>query len=83
MVSNWEPAHTVVEDAISGAKIAPCLSALVVPRLPLCLRQGVGDGDGLDHSQLALLWYWLNLLFYEWARLCLRFRAFHQKVLFL
>ena len=25
LVSNWEPAHNLVEDAISGAEIAPCL----------------------------------------------------------
>ena len=37
LVSNWEPAHNLVEDAISGAKIAPCLPALAVTSLPLCL----------------------------------------------
>ena len=35
--SNWEPAHNLVEDAISGAEIAPCLLALAVTSLPLCL----------------------------------------------
>ena len=25
LVSNWEPAHSLVEDAVSGANIAPCL----------------------------------------------------------
>ena len=41
-VSNWEPAHSLVEDAISGAQIAPCLLALAVVSLPLCLRWGMG-----------------------------------------
>ena len=37
LVSNWEPAHSLVEDAISGAEIAPCLLALAVAHLLLCL----------------------------------------------
>ena len=42
MVSNWDPAHSLVEYAISGAEIAaaPCLLALAVACLPLCLRWG-------------------------------------------
>ena len=43
LVSNWGPAHSLVEDAISGAEIAPLPPALVVARLPLCLRQGMGQ----------------------------------------
>ena len=74
LVSNWEPAHRLVEDAISGAKIAPYVPALAVACLPLCLWWG----DGPVPSQLALLWYSLNPLFCEWARLCLR--AFCRKV---
>ena len=35
LVSNWEPASSLVEDAISGAKIAPHRPALAVARLPL------------------------------------------------
>ena len=62
LVSNWEPAHSLVEDAISGAEIAPCLLALAVTCLPLCLRWG----EGSVHSQLALLWYSHNPLFCEW-----------------
>ena len=50
LVSNWEPAHSLVEVAISGAEISPCLLALAVACLPLCLWQG----DGLVCSQLAL-----------------------------
>ena len=30
LVSNWEPAHSLVEDAISGAEIASHLPALDV-----------------------------------------------------
>ena len=60
LVSNWEPAHNLVEDAVSGAEIAPCFPALAGARLPLCLWRG----DGPVHSQLALLWYLLNSL---WA----------------
>ena len=37
-ISNWKPAHSLVEDAVSGAKIASCLPALIVACLPLCLR---------------------------------------------
>ena len=73
LVSNWEPAPNLVEDAISGAEIAPWLPA--VTRLPLCLWWG----DGLVHSRLALLWYSLNLLFCEQARLCLRIEIFVGK----
>ena len=42
LVSNWEPARSLVEDAISGAEFAPCLPALAGTRLPPCLQQGVG-----------------------------------------
>ena len=58
LVSNWEPAHNLVEDAVSGAEIAPCFPALAGALLPLCLWRG----DGPVHSQLALLWYLLNSL---------------------
>ena len=37
LVSNWEPAHSLVEDAVSGAEIAPYVQALAVACLPLCL----------------------------------------------
>ena len=75
LVNNWEPAHSLVVDAVSGAEISPRLLALAAPRLPLCLQRG----EDPVHSQLALLWYSLNPLFCEWARLCLR--AFCRKVL--
>ena len=51
LVSNWELAHSLVEDALSGAKMAPCLPALAVTPLPLCHRWG----EGLVHSWLTLL----------------------------
>ena len=75
LVSNWKPAHRLVEDAISGAKIAPCFLALAVTRLPLCLWWG----NGLLCSWLALLWYLLSPLFCEQARLCLRLERFMGK----
>ena len=39
--SNWEPAHSLVEDAVSGTEIVavPCLLTLAVISLHLC-RQG-------------------------------------------
>ena len=61
LVSNWEPAPSLVEDAISGAKIASHLLALAVACLPLFLWRG----EGLVSNQLALLWYSLNPLFCE------------------
>ena len=70
VVSSWEPSHSLVDDAISGAEIAaaPCLPALVITSLPLCLH--VGRGRYAD--RLALLCYSLNPLFCEWARLHVR-----------
>ena len=72
LVSNSEPAHNLVEDAISGAKIAPCLLVLAVA----CLPHFFWWGDGPVYSWLALLWYSLNPLFCEWTRLCLRLELF-------
>ena len=53
VISNSEPAHSLVEDAISGAEIAAasCLPALAVACLPVCLQQG-----GV-YMQPVLLWY--------------------------
>ena len=42
VVSSWEPACSLVEDAISGAEIAPRFLALAVARLPVCLLAGWG-----------------------------------------
>ena len=37
LVSNWEPAGSLVEGTVSEAEIPPRLLALAVTRLPLCL----------------------------------------------
>ena len=44
VVGNWETAHSWVGDAVSGAEIAaaPCLLALAVEKLSLCLPAGEG-----------------------------------------
>ena len=76
MVSNWEPAHSLVEDAVSGPEISSHLLALAVTHLPFYY---VWRGDGPGHSQLAFLWYLLNPLFCEPARLCLRLELFVGK----
>ena len=60
---------------VSGAEIAPCLQALAVPRLPLCLQWGKGP----VYSHLALLWYLLNPFLCEQARLRLRLEFFMGK----
>ena len=62
LVSNWETAHSLMEDAMSGAEIAPCLLALAVPFASL-----PPAGDGPVCCWLALLWYSLSPLFCEWA----------------
>ena len=41
LVSNWEPACSLVEDAVSGAEFAPRLPVLAVAHLPLCLWWGM------------------------------------------
>ena len=55
LVSNWEPAHSLVEDAISGAEIviALCLLALAVAHLPLCLQ--LGEGASLQPASSPLV----------------------------
>ena len=66
MVSNWEPAHSLEEDAVSEAKIAetPSFPALAVALLPLCLQ----GGQALYGSWLALLWYSFSPFFCEHAK---------------
>ena len=66
VVCNWEPAPSLVEDAISGAKIAPRLPALAVVCLPLCLWCGGGAGwqpasSPLAFSQSFVLWEGQNV----------------------
>ena len=65
----------MVEDPISGAKIALCLPALAIARLLLCLQWG----NGPVRSQLVLLWYSLSPLLHEQAWLCLRLELFMGK----
>ena len=52
-VSNWEPAHSLVEDTVSGAKIAPCLSALAVTHLPFLPLAGEGASPQPASSPLV------------------------------
>ena len=59
---------SLVGDAISGAMLALRLLALAA-RLPASLPL---VGGGLVCNRLTLLWYSLNPLFCEWAKLCLR-----------
>ena len=56
VVSNWEPAHSLVENAVSEAKIgaARCLQALAVASLPLCLQRWGGPGMHLASSPLVV-----------------------------
>ena len=42
LVSNWEPACSLVNDAISGADIAPLLRAQAIACPPLCFQRGMG-----------------------------------------
>ena len=47
LVSNWEPARSLLEDAISGVEIAPRPLTLAVASLPLCLQWEMGwSADG-------------------------------------
>ena len=55
VVSNWQPAHSLVKDVVSGAEIAlaPYLPVLAIALLSLCLQ----GRRVLNISRLALLWY--------------------------
>ena len=75
MVSNWEPAHSLVEEPSLGPRLP---FAFWLWLLPTCLSAS-SWGRGPVCSQLALLWYSLNPLFCEWARLCLRLELFAGK----
>ena len=70
LVSNWEPACSLLEDAVSGAEIAPFWLWLPPP----ASMSPVGDGP--VRSQLALLCYSLSPLFCERAWQCLRLGFF-------
>ena len=41
LVINWEPTHNLVEDAIPGVDIAPCL-----PALECCLHASLSPAGG-------------------------------------
>ena len=53
LVSNWEPAHSLVEDAVFGAEIVPLL-ALSVSCLPLGLQWGMGQSAACLLSPLSV-----------------------------
>ena len=55
VVSNWQPAHSLVKAVVSGAEIAlaPYLPVLAIALLSLCLQ----GRRVLNISRLALLWY--------------------------
>ena len=81
VIINSQPAHSLVEDAVSGAEFAgaPCLPSLTVVHLPLCLW----GRRALNGSWLALPWYSLGHAqsFILWMRqespCCVR--VFHRK----
>ena len=75
LVSNWEPAGSLVKGAISETKIGPRLPTLAATCLPLCLQRGQGP----VRSQLALLWYLLSPLFCEQAWQCFSLELFAGK----
>ena len=62
MVGNWEPAHSLVEDAISASEIAasPCLPVLAFTHLPFCLwewrDQYAATCSPFIFSQYFVLW---------------------------
>ena len=67
MVNNWEPAYSLVEDAglwsqYWSSPLPSTSGCQTTASLPLA-------GEGPVCSWLALLWYLLNPLFCEWARL--------------
>ena len=70
LVRNWEPAHSLVEDAVSGLRLPLSGSGCHPPAsLPLA-------GEGPVLSQLTLLWYSLSPLFCERAWQCLSLGRF-------
>ena len=62
LVSNQKPARSLVEDAVSGAKIAPFWLWLSPTWL------SASGGRWPVHSRLVLLWYSLSPFFCEWAQ---------------
>ena len=78
MLSNWEPANSLVEDAQSLGLRLPLAFQLW---LSLTCHSASGVGKGPVRSCLALLWYLLNPLFCEQARLHVKLEPFTRKVL--
>ena len=73
LVRNWEPAHSLVEDAVSGLRLPLSGFGCLLPAsLPLA-------GEGPVLSQLTLLWYSLSPLFCEWTWQCLSLELFAGK----
>ena len=65
VVSNWEPARSLVEDAtLWGRECSSPLPSGLGCHTPASLPPERG-GEGPTCSQLALLWYSLNPLFCE------------------
>ena len=50
LVGNWEPVYSLVEDASLWGQDCPCILALAVAHLPLCLP---ASGRGWAGPQLA------------------------------
>ena len=75
VVSNWEPAHSLVENAGLGLRLQQPLAFSFW--LSLACLSASGAGEGPVCSRFPLLWYSLNHLFCERARL--RIRSFHRK----
>ena len=74
LVSNWEPAHSLVEDAVSGAEIVPLLLWLSLA----CLSTSGGRWAGLP---LALSLLVFAQSFVLWAgQQCIRLQLFEGKL---
>ena len=78
MVSSWEPAHSLVENADLWGRDCPlpsCSGCGTPASLPM-------EGEGLACIWLALLWCSVNPLFCERARLWVRLEPFVGKFFF-
>ena len=78
MVSSWEPAHSLVENADLWGRDCPlpsCSGCCTPASLPM-------EGEGLACIWLALLWCSVNPLFCERARLWVRLEPFVGKFFF-
>ena len=64
LVSNWEPARSLVENAISGTEIAPCW--LWLP--PACLSASSGRWAGLQPASSPLVFTQSFVLWAAWQK---------------